>query len=1041
MLADTDLPLGWAVPAVEPHDVAACLETHWGLRGRLSPLPGERDRNFRLIADGAAPGRDRGPPSPGEPADETGFVVKVMNAAEPDSLLELQHAALACVARQDPDLVLPAVVRTADNRDSADLRTPAGERHAVRVLTWLAGAPLARAGRRTRDRLESLGRWLGRFDKALAGFDHPAAHRAFKWDLARAGWIVPHFERLTDTRRRALAERLFQPFLDSALPRLAELPQSVIHNDANDHNVICAPPGAADAIAAVVDYGDMIRTATVSEPAIAAAYAMLDTPVPLDAAAAVVAGYHAAHPVSEAEIAVLYPLICARLVVSVVNSALQRELEPDNDYLTVSEAPAWALLERIADVHPRLAEYRLRAACGLPACPAGERLRRWTERHAPRFRPLVHAPPDSPLPRIDLSAETLLLADPAGAVDDARLTDRIEQFLAAERASAGFGAYDEARLLYLRDTFRGEGLDGPEWRTVHLGLDVFAPPGTPVHAPLAGRVHSVRNHTAPLDYGPTVVLEHQAEDDDGTFTFHSLVGHLDPAVLERLRPGQRIEAGEAIGRIGGRDINGGWAPHVHLQLIADLAAIGDSVPGVAGPAERALWLSLCPSPYAFSGLTLEPPAPVPSTGALLHERAHRLGPNLSVAYRRPLHIVRGWKQWLYDADAQPYLDAVNNVAHVGHQHPRVTEAARRQHALLDTNTRYLHRTILAYAARLTATLPDPLRVCFFVNSGSEANELALRLAWTHTGRTGTLVLDGAYHGNTTTLIGLSPYKAEGPGGRRLLPNARKLPLPDRYRGCYRGDDPDLGARYAAHVDDAINSLAQAGMPVGAFLCESMPSCGGQIVLPPGYLADVYRRVREAGVVIADEVQTGFGRVGSHFWAFETQNVVPDIVVMGKPAGNGHPLGVVVTTPAIAASFANGMEFFSTFGGNPVACAVGLAVLDVIEDEGLQRNARETGAVLLDGLRELTRRHPAAGDARGLGLFAGLEIVRDPDSRTPDAALARHIVERLRSSNILVSTDGPDHNVIKIKPPLCFGVADAERLVAAIDAALGEARAG
>ena len=444
-----------------------------------------------------------------------------------------------------------------------------------------------------------------------------------------------------------------------------------------------------------------------------------------------------------------------------------------------------------------------------------------------------------------------------------------------------------------------------------------------------------------------------------------------------------------------------------------------------------------PSPNTLADVPADAPREE-EVSDLLARRRNLLGSNLSVSYHHPLHIVRGWMQHLYDADGRRYLDAVNNVAHVGHSHPRVVGAGQRQMAVLNTNSRYLHETILEYAARLTATLPDPLRVCFFVNSGSEANELALRLAWTHTGRRGTLVIDGAYHGNTTTLVELSPYKCEGPGGRGLAPHARKLPLPDAYRGIHRGTPSEVGPLYAAHAADVLSDLERSGFPVGTFLAESILSCGGQIVLPPGYLAGVYRLVRAAGgVAIADEVQVGFGRVGSHFWGFETQDVVPDIVVMGKPAGNGHPLGIVVTTPAIVTSFANGMEFFSTFGGNPVSCAIGLAVLDVVEEEGLQAHACEVGGYLLAGLESLVDRHPGAGHARGLGLFAGLELVRDREARLPDGAAAAYVANRLRDLDVLVSTDGPDHNVLKIKPPLCFGRADADQLVDALDRALGE----
>ena len=395
-------------------------------------------------------------------------------------------------------------------------------------------------------------------------------------------------------------------------------------------------------------------------------------------------------------------------------------------------------------------------------------------------------------------------------------------------------------------------------------------------------------------------------------------------------------------------------------------------------------------------------------------------------------------QYLYDTDGRTYLDAVNNVPHVGHCHPRVVEAGRRQMAVLNTNTRYLHERLVEYAERLCATLPDPLRVCYFVNSGSEANELALRLARAFTGSRETIVVDVGYHGNTNAAVEISPYKFDGPGGAGAPAHVHVVPTPDLYRGIYRDASDDAGARYAAHVAAAVDRVAEGGGRVGAFIAESILSCAGQIVLPPGYLRAAYEAVRASGgVCIADEVQVGFGRVGSHFWAFETQGVVPDIVTMGKPIGNGHPVGAVVTTPEIAQAFANGMEYFNTYGGNPVSCAIGLAVLDVIRDEGLQAHALEVGEHLLNGLRGLRPRHPRIGDVRGLGLFVGVELVRDDVSREPAGIGADIVANRMRDQGVLVSTDGPFHNVLKIKPPMCFTARDADRLVSTLDGVLRE----
>jgi 4-aminobutyrate aminotransferase-like enzyme len=427
---------------------------------------------------------------------------------------------------------------------------------------------------------------------------------------------------------------------------------------------------------------------------------------------------------------------------------------------------------------------------------------------------------------------------------------------------------------------------------------------------------------------------------------------------------------------------------------------------------------------------------------ILAARRRLLGPSLSLSYRTPLHIVRGEGAYLFDADGRAYLDCVNNVAHVGHAHPRVVEAGAAQMRLLNTNTRYLHETVVLYAERLTALLPDHLEVCFFTNSGSEANELALRLARAATGRPDVATVDVAYHGNTQRLIEVSPYKFDGPGGAGRRDDVQVVPLPDVYRGRHRGAGPDVGGAYLAEARAVLDAAAAAGRPAGAQIAEAIPSVAGQIVPPPGWLAGLFDAARSVGAVpIADEVQVGFGRVGSAVWAFDAAGARPDIVTMGKPIGNGHPLGAVVTTRAIADAFANGMEYFNTFGGNPVSAAIGLAVLDVIADEGLQEHARATGERLLGGLCELAARHEPIGDVRGMGLFVGFELVRDRATREPDARLASELVNRAAERGVLLSTDGPDHDVIKIKPPLPFSAADADRLVETVDAVLGEIAAG
>jgi 4-aminobutyrate aminotransferase-like enzyme len=550
------------------------------------------------------------------------------------------------------------------------------------------------------------------------------------------------------------------------------------------------------------------------------------------------------------------------------------------------------------------------------------------------------------------------------------------------------GRYDEERAIYTAPEFQ---MPDGRWRTRHMAVDVFAPAGTPVYAPLDGVVERRENRNRLGDYGGLLVLRHRTDDDEPFWTLH---GHLDP---ETLTDGD-VRAGAEIARLGAPEVNGGWEPHVHLQLFTDLVA---DLPGVALSGEADVWRSVCPDPNLLLGLP-GGTAARPSRPDIAARRRTVMSQALSLAYREPLHIVRGRGAYLYDAEGREYLDLVNNVAHVGHCHPRVVAAGQRQMAELNTNTRYLHGSVVDYARRLAATLPDPLHVCFFVNSGSEANDLALRLAAAHTGRDDVIVLDHAYHGHLRSTIALSPYKFDGRGGTGRPATTRVAKLPT--------------------APGALASLReQIGTPA-AFFAESLQGCGGQIVYPPGYLQAAFAAVREAGgLCVADEVQTGFGRIGEHFWGFELDGVVPDIVTLGKPIGNGHPLAAVVTTPEVAASFVTGMEYFNTFGGNPVSAEIGLAVLDVIQDERLQAHARTIGERLIAGLRVLG--HEAIRDVRGRGLFLGVEL----DSR----ARAAQVKEALKARGVLISTDGPNDDVLKIKPPLVISGGDCDLFLTAL----------
>jgi len=997
----------------------------FGISGTAGELPSERDQNFSIKAES------------GE-----NFVLKIASAADSGEILDLQNQAMEHLLRNAPSVRCPRVLSTREDRKISSVTGCDGLKHQVRMLTWLPGRFFARVKPHSPELLRSVGRLLGRVDKAFESFDHPAARRKLRWDLRDADLVMQTgLEVIHDPARCLLVEHFLRLFETGAKPHFPSLRTGIVHNDGNDFNILVTRPEGSEegpgALVAcgIIDFGDMLHGIVAGEPAIAAAYALLGKSDPIAAAAHVVGGYHEIFPLTEPEISLLYSLTCARLAASVSISAIQQEEEPDKPYLSISEKLAWEALEKLAAVSPEFAHYAFRRACGLPPCPQSAGVVRWLQDWREQAGPVIAADLKGGNALLfDFSVGSLELGSLEELADVPKLTKFLFGRLREAGATAGIGRYNEARAVYTSDPYKVASDEIESWRTVHIGIDLFQEPGSPVFAPLDGAVHSFQNNDSPLDYGPTIILEHHP--GEGCPKFFTLYGHLTPDSLEELRPGMPVAQGTRIGRIGSFPVNGGWVPHLHFQIICDMLGKKGDFPGVAAPGEREIWLSLCPDP----NLVLEiPDSCLPrrkrSAAELGAARKMRLGPSLSLSYRKPLRISRGFMQYLYDDEGRRHLDAVNNVAHVGHSHPRVLEAARRQAAVLNTNTRYLHENIVHYAERLCARLPKPLGVCFFVNSGSEANDLALRLARAHTRQRGVVVLDGAYHGNLTSLIEISPYKFDGPGGEGAGASVHKVPMPDVYRGLYRRGDPEPGVKYAGHVRAAVEAAPEG---VAAFICEPVLSCGGQIVLPHGFLREAYLHVRAAGgLCIADEVQVGFGRLGTHFWGFETQDVVPDIVTMGKPIGNGHPLGAVVTTPEIAASFANGMEYFNTFGGNPVSCAVGLAVLEVIETEELQERALRVGARMKSGLESLGCRHELIGDARGIGLFLGVELVRDRSSLEPAAAEASYLVERMKDHGILVSTDGPLHNVIKIKPPLAFTEANADFLVRTMDKILEE----
>jgi 4-aminobutyrate aminotransferase-like enzyme len=399
-------------------------------------------------------------------------------------------------------------------------------------------------------------------------------------------------------------------------------------------------------------------------------------------------------------------------------------------------------------------------------------------------------------------------------------------------------------------------------------------------------------------------------------------------------------------------------------------------------------------------------------------------------------FLRGWKTHLFDEWGRPYLDAYNNVPHVGHSHPRIRNAALEQLKKLNSNTRYLHPKQSDLAESILSKLPETFKVCYFVNSGSEANELALRLAREHTKAKGMITMDHGYFGNTTGAIDISAYKFNKPGGVGQPDWLELVEIPDDYRGTYKKEDPNRGKKFASQINQAIAKLKSKNQNLCGFIAETFPSVGGQIITPPGYLAEVYRQIRDSGgVCIADEVQTGLGRLGNHYFGFEYQKVCPDIVVLGKPIGNGYPIGVVATTKQIANNFDNGIEFFSTFGGSTLSCAIANEVIEIVEDESLQSNARKMGEKLKTGLKNLQNKYNSIGDVRGMGLFVGIELI--DENGKENTRLCTFVKNRMRDFRILIGSEGPMDNVIKIRPPLSIELEGINMIIDTLDVILKE----
>ncbi|MCW1952798.1 MAG: aminotransferase class III-fold pyridoxal phosphate-dependent enzyme [Flavobacteriia bacterium] len=989
--------------------IAKHIKKFYGLEGVLKPLHGEIEQNYQYIS-----------------SKQEVFVVKLSPASKKDRIFF--ETALLDKLTETKKNNTPHLIKDKLGNAFTIISNEHKETFILRILSWVPGRPWGSVNPIVNDHREELGKQLGKITAALEGFEHPHDRSKNDWDLAQALWVKKHTVLFSNEEQGLLA-----PFITSFEKNLTaydKLPKGVVHNDANDQNIMLSQELINPSLTGIIDFGDACFTQIINDVAIGCTYTIMGCTDPLEAALPFIGSYHSQYSLSETSLDHLYTAIGMRLVVSLSKAAINKKAHPENPYLLHSEKDAWALLKKWSKVSPQFAKAAFRKACGYTAHKNTTAFIQWADKQEVSFNDLFLDLHLKRVHHLDLSVSSLWVENEARFNDLDYFEFKIQQLQKKHPDAIIAGGYLEPRPLYTSEDYDLSSNSGPISRCVHLGVDFWLPAQTAVHSPFEAKVVMALNRKGEKEYGGFAVLEHDMAEG----CFYTLYGHLDPASIQAHKVGDALHKGSLIGKLGTTENNGHWAPHLHFQILLDLLEYKEDFPGVQTRQTQEIWRDLCPDPnFLFKQAGLSPVSKTkPET--LLDFRKKHLGKSLSLQYNQPLYMVRGSGTYLLDHHGNKYLDTVNNVAHLGHEHPEVVAAGQAQMAVLNTNTRYLHLNINQAAQSLIETLPSTLNVVHFVNSGSEANELALRMATAYTGSHDILASKHGYHGNTHATIGVSSYKFDGKGGQGKPSHTHLFSMPDAFRGRYTG--PNAGEAYAQELAALVQDLKNKGRSPAALLIEPIISCGGQVPLAQGFLEKAYKTVRDAGgLCISDEVQTGCGRMGSHFWGFELYGVIPDIVSIGKPLGNGHPVAAVVCTQEVAKSFANGMEFFNTFGGNPVSCAIAHRTLQIIKEEKLQENAAVVGGYLKTALASLSKKHLIIKDVRGQGLFLGIELLNKKMQALPEQA--SYLVNRMKDFGILMSTDGPDHNVIKIKPPMCISSAQAKRIVDTMDLVLSE----
>jgi 4-aminobutyrate aminotransferase-like enzyme/Ser/Thr protein kinase RdoA (MazF antagonist) len=962
-------------PDVTAEDAVTFLADHFGLSGPITELGSQQDRNYRIETP---TGR---------------FVLKICRADYAAIELEAQNAALAHLATKQGAPTVPRLFPSRQGLEIVPVRLR-GDDYQLRLLDFIDGEQLTRRKHLPAITVAALGSLGGRLAAALSDFQHPGLARDLQWDLRRAQPVVHHLlEAVKDPQQKACIAAAVDEAARRLTPLRPALRLQAIHHDVTDDNVVSRVNDHGQLLPfGVIDFGDIVQGWLVADLAVTCAsllhHADDDPFVILPA----VSAFHAVCPLTREELMALWPLIVARAAVLVASSEQQLALDPDNAYIRGNIDHERLILDVALSVPAAVMEIAIAQCVGMDAEQEragiiGSRL----------------------LPELDPSSIAVVALDPQSTLfDGAPLPDRHrEDMLLKAAATSGVVAatrYGEHRLT--RTVFSSP--QPPE--SFALFVDLLLPAGTEVAAPFAGIVDVSGEHLR-------LTGEHA--------TLH-LAG-----IAQSLDTGNAVQVGQHLGVVTtGTDGDAGGRLRVQLCRDADVAP-----PLFVRPDHADAWTALCPSPKTLLGFDCDAPA-LQSSSLLKRRQAHFARPQKHY-YAQPPQIERGMREYLVDVEGRTYLDMVNNVAILGHGHPRLADAVHRQWLRLNTNSRFHYAAVAEFSERLAGLAPEGLDTVFLVNSGSEANDLALRLAWAASGARNMLCLLEGYHGWSVASDAVSTSIADNPQALTTRPDwVHPVMSPNTYRGPFRG--PGSTDDYVAAVSTVLEDLDGAGQGLAGFICECVYGNAGGIPLPPGYLRKVYAMVRaRGGICIADEVQVGFGRLGHHFWGFEEQQVVPDIITVAKGMGNGHPLGAVITTRAIADALEQEGYFFSSAGGSPVSCVVGMTVLDIMRDEGLQENARIVGDHLKRRLEALGQRFPLVGAVHGMGLYLGLEFVRDRETLSPATGETAAICDRLRQLGVIMQPTGDYLNVLKIKPPLCLSLEGADFFVDMLERVLSE----